>query len=103
MKSCLFRFLGDENPHWIGLAVAETEIGLFWQIDHHGDPHDCEIVNLPFKGWYGGASICVSRKVIHGATDDDLQEEIDCAELHGAIADYEDFNWQKPIWPENIV
>lgn len=44
MRAYLFRFLDDhQQTGWVGVALVPNTSALFWQIDSHGDPYNCEI------------------------------------------------------------
>ena len=51
MKIYAYREKGSGKSKWQGIAVAATHYDLFWQIDQHFDPYNCDIISFdrPFS------------------------------------------------------
>ncbi|CAB4242251.1 hypothetical protein UFOVP83_51 [uncultured Caudovirales phage] len=51
MKIYAYREQGSGKSKWQGIAVAATHYDLFWQIDQHFDPYNCDIISFdrPFS------------------------------------------------------
>jgi len=83
----------DKSRVWVGFAVAQNMVDLFWQIDSHIDPYSVEI-----KKMYSG-SACMLL-----VCDGDDIDESDY-EVHG-ISLPEESGWKKPKWitdPDFVV
>ena len=97
MIACLFRFpFRNTMPkdHYVGMAIAPDMESLFWQIDTHGDPFDCEIAVLTES--CRGASIFFRVEF-----SEDEGEDPKCSDIERHTYDNEeDRDWFTPSWKE---
>lgn len=92
--ACYFRFVGTD---YIGIAVADSVLDLFWNIDQYGDPFQTEIAIIR------SGSVCFKRT--RGGKEGEETEEISEVEYDEGMED--NFSrrsmkttWRVPIWPE---
>ncbi len=54
MIAYFFRFVDEDKPvGWFGFALAQDQDDMFWQIDEHGNPNQCEIQTTTEFSWCG--------------------------------------------------
>jgi len=94
MAAYYFRFLDEDDgkPNgWIGFVYAPSRYSLFWTIDEHGDPYQCEIKTAH------RASYCVSYDASEG---DDW--ELEAHEIGGSVYDaiHATKGWRRATWDD---
>ena len=78
----------DNGTYWIGIAVAADWMDMFWQVDEHGDPWQCEFTSI------NNGSVMVGL-------ENDFDDPSLC-ELSESMIESDASVWKKIDWDKKI-